>query len=67
MKIRNYLTFLFFVLAFQIFAQTKEEQDAGYTKTITIRAEKIVAPLGITDTVKSTKVRDIIVQQSKFK
>ena len=63
MKLKNYIVILFFILSLQAFSQTKEEQDANYTKTITIRADKIVAPLGITDSVKSTKVRDIIVQQ----
>ena len=63
MKLRNYLPILFFVLTSQVFAQTKEDQDTAYTRTITQRADKIVAPLGIADSVKAVKVRDIIVQQ----
>lgn len=63
MKLKNYITLLFFILTLQVFAQTKEEQEANYTKTITQRVDKIVAPLGITDTLKVIKVRDIIVLQ----
>jgi hypothetical protein len=66
MKPRIYITILFFILVLQVFAQTKEEQEANYTKTITIRADKIVAPLGITDSAKSVKVRDIIIQQYRL-
>lgn len=44
-------------------AQTQDEKEAAYTRTILVRAEKIVAPLGIADTVKSGKVRDLIMQQ----
>ena len=63
MKLCNYLTILFFVLTFQVFAQTKEDQDAAYTKTITQRVDKIVAPLAIANSATAVKVRDIIVQQ----
>lgn len=66
MRLRNYFTILFFILFFQVFAQTNEEQEANYSKTITARAEKIVVPLGIADSAKSVKVRDIIVQQYRF-
>ncbi len=37
--------------------------DANYTKTITARADKIVAVLGITDSVKYKHVQSIIVDQ----
>ena len=63
MKICNYLTILFFVLTFQVIAQTKEEQDAAYTKTITQRVDKIVAPLAIANSATAVKVREIIVEQ----
>ena len=45
------------------FSQTQDEKEAAYTRTILVRSEKIVAPLGIADTVKSGKVRDLILQQ----
>jgi len=63
MRIFNSLIFLCLILSMQSFAQTKEEQDAAYTKTITQRAEKIVATLGISNSEIVTKVGDIIVQQ----
>lgn len=63
MRIFNSLILLCLILSVQSFAQTKEEQDAAYTKTITQRTEKIVAPLGISNPETVTKVRDIIVQQ----
>lgn len=63
MRILSMFIFLFFVITISALAQTKDEQDASYTKTITVRADKIVAPLGIADSVKSIKVRDVIVQQ----
>lgn len=66
MKLRNYLILLFFVIAFQVFGQSKEDKDAAYSKTITQRADKIVAPLGIADSVKAIKVRDIIVKQYRY-
>jgi Protein of unknown function (DUF3826) len=44
-------------------AATTAEQDAAYTRTITERAEKIVAPLGIQDAAKATRIRDVIVNQ----
>lgn len=37
--------------------------EAAYTRTITQRAEKIVAPLGLTDTNQAARVRDILVRQ----
>lgn len=63
MKLSGLLIFLFFLFTFQGFTQTKSGQDAEYTKTITKRADKIVAVLGISDSVKYKKVRDVIVQQ----
>jgi nucleotide-binding universal stress UspA family protein len=42
--------------------ETKAEQDK-YTQVITERANKIVTKVGITDSVKFKKVRDIIVEQ----
>jgi len=41
----------------------QDEKEAAYTRTILVRAEKIVAPLGIADTLKTGKVRDLIMQQ----
>ncbi len=38
-------------------------KEAAYTRTITERAAKIVATLGLTDEAKSTKVRDVIANQ----
>lgn len=63
MKISNYLTILFFVLASQVIAQSNPDKDVAYTKMITQRVDKIVVPLGITDSSKTRKVADIIVQQ----
>jgi hypothetical protein len=39
------------------------EEEAAYTKTITQRADKIVAPLGIPDSFKAIQVRNIIANQ----
>jgi hypothetical protein len=63
MKISNYLTILFFVLASQVIAQSNPDKDVAYTKMITQRVDKIVTPLGITDSTKARKVLEIIVQQ----
>jgi Spy/CpxP family protein refolding chaperone len=43
--------------------QPTESKEAAYTRTITERAAKIVATLGLTDEAKSTKVRDVIANQ----
>ncbi len=43
--------------------QPTESREAAYTRTITERAAKIVATLGLTDEGKSTKVRDVIANQ----
>jgi hypothetical protein len=39
------------------------EEEAAYTKTITQRADKIVATLGLENAAKASKVRDIIANQ----
>jgi hypothetical protein len=44
-------------------AAPSAEEEAAYTRTITERAEKIVAPLGIDDAAKATRVRALIVNQ----
>jgi hypothetical protein len=46
-------------------AETNEptDADAAYTRAITQRADKIVSTLGIADTNKATRIRDIITQQ----
>lgn len=46
-----------------LMAQTGPAQDSVYLKTITLRVQKIVAPLEITDVEKSTKVLKIIIDQ----
>jgi hypothetical protein len=43
-------------------AQTKAEQD-NYTKVITERSAKIVTAIGVTDSAKFKRVRDILVDQ----
>jgi Spy/CpxP family protein refolding chaperone len=43
--------------------QPTESKEAAYTRTITERAAKIVATLGLTDEAKGTKVRDVIATQ----
>lgn len=62
----------FFALVFGLLAMAESsnpvaaatsEEEAAYTKTITERADKIVAPLGIDDAAKATRVRDLIVNQ----
>lgn len=53
------------LLAAAIRAETNSvtEAEAAYTRTITQRADKIVATLSIADTNKFVRVRDIITQQ----
>lgn len=63
MRIFNILSLFILFVSLQSFAQTKEEQDAAYTNTITERADKIVVPLGITSPETAIKVRDVIVEQ----
>ena len=43
--------------------RTTEDKEAAYTKTITARAEKIVARLGISDSLKASRVTRIITDQ----
>jgi hypothetical protein len=49
--------------AFSQDAQTTAEKEAAYTRTITARAEKIVANLHITDAGKSARLTTIIADQ----
>jgi uncharacterized protein DUF3826 len=44
-------------------AASAEDDDAAYTRTITERADKIVAPLEIADADKAARVRDLIAAQ----
>lgn len=39
------------------------EEEAAYTRTITERADKLVAPLAIEDPAKATRVRELVVGQ----
>jgi L-ribulose-5-phosphate 3-epimerase len=50
-------------LAFAQESQKTEYPEAAYTKTINQRADKIVTTLGITDSDKAKRVRDIIAGQ----
>ena len=43
--------------------QPTETKEAAYTRTITERAAKIVATLGVADAAKATQVRDVIAGQ----
>ena len=43
--------------------ESAADKEAAYTRTITQRADKIVKTLNLTDEAKTTKVRNIIVQQ----
>jgi hypothetical protein len=54
------------VLTAPVFAQktaTQQEKEAAYTKVITQRSAKIVATLGISDSLKAKRVEEIIVSQ----
>lgn len=44
-------------------AQTKEQKEAAYTKTINDRAAKIVKTLSLSDSIKALKVQKIIAEQ----
>jgi hypothetical protein len=44
-------------------AAPADDEEAAYTRTITERADKIVAPLAIVDAAKAARVRDLIVEQ----
>ncbi len=63
MKLSVSLSVYLLLCSLTLFSQTNDEKEAAYTRTILVRAEKIVAPLGIADTVKSGKVRELIMQQ----
>jgi Spy/CpxP family protein refolding chaperone len=58
-------TLLLATLSMTVQAETNSvsEAEAAYTRTITQRADKIVANLSITDTNKFIRVRDMIAQQ----
>ena len=51
------------LLLVQAAAAAPADDEAAYTRAITERAEKIVAPLGINDPAKATRVRGLIVNQ----
>ena len=65
MKLPLLLSVLFFSFAFARAQEgtTAADKEAAYTKTITGRAEKIVAVLDIPIAKKADKVRDIIINQ----
>jgi hypothetical protein len=65
MKLFSFLIALHFLIvpAFGQNIQTEAEKEAAYTLVITQRAAKIVATLGIADSVKANEVRDIIANQ----
>jgi len=65
MIIKKYpILFVFILIGFaSVKAQTPADQDANYTKTITARADKIVAGLGIIDSAKYKRVQNIIINQ----
>jgi hypothetical protein len=44
-------------------AAPADDEEAAYTRTITERADKIVAPLAIQDAAKAARVRDLIAAQ----
>jgi hypothetical protein len=50
-------------LANRAVAANASDTEAAYTQEIAKRADKIVAPLGITDDAQKTRVRDLIAQQ----
>ena len=66
MKIRSLLAVLMLAPAASGFAQEPDKSadpEAAYTRTITERADKIVATLAITNAAQSVQVRDLIAQQ----
>lgn len=54
---------LFFVTIATAQAPQPEDQAAAYTKVLQQRTAKIIAPIGIRDSVTAHKVQDIIIQQ----
>jgi hypothetical protein len=65
MLIKKYLLVSVFILIglTSVKAQVAASEDANYTKTITARADKIVAGLGITDSAKYKRVQNVIINQ----
>jgi hypothetical protein len=72
MQRSNYFPTAIFALVFGLavggiagisMADAANEEEAAYTRTITERADKIVAPLGIDNAAKAGQVRDLIVNQ----
>lgn len=66
MRIRFLLFFILLASSFSVFCQSAvniEDKDAAYTRTITSRAEKIVATLGISDSQKAQHITTIIAGQ----
>jgi len=61
-KILATLAIIFLILNMS-YGQKNTENDIAYLKTITQRAEKILAPINLADSVKYKKVRDIIISQ----
>lgn len=57
------LILLFVAPGYAQVADGSATSDANYTKTITARADKIVAVLGITDSVKYKRVQNVIIDQ----
>lgn len=64
MNIRKYILALLLPMAGVGVASAQAQQsDAEYTKVITERSNKIVTNIGVTDSAKFKKVRDVIVNQ----
>jgi hypothetical protein len=53
----------FLPAAAQTGQQPVEDPEAAYARVITERAEKIVAPLGLTDPAQAARVRDLVMNQ----
>lgn len=51
------------VLGMQVVAAPTAEEEAAYTRTITERADKIVAPLALEDPTQAARIRELVVQQ----
>ncbi|WP_207492329.1 DUF3826 domain-containing protein [Aridibaculum aurantiacum] len=69
MPVKIMIAVLLFI-SFAAVAQEKQtlspsEQEAAYTKVVTERAQKIVVTLGINDSQKALRVRDLIANQYK--
>ena len=46
-----------------VMAEATNDEEAAYTRSITERADKIVAPLAIDDAAKASRVRGLVVEQ----